>query len=105
LIDKRFFDGFDAHIIAPGFNVEKIKSFFKGKGKVGGVYAVYDLNYEPLYIGHSKDLGKRLPQHLHQNQLKGHFDRVLFISVKYAEKDLERQYIKEFNPLLNKYYR
>lgn len=100
---------FDQFIIAPGFEKEDIRKWFKENRNGQGVYTVFNRHFEPLYTGSTVDLERRLPAHLWKGQrlLEGYFDEVLFIGIKYIESGdpspAERQYIRELAPLLNKH--
>ncbi|MEM1506342.1 GIY-YIG nuclease family protein [Domibacillus sp. 8LH] len=99
---------FDDFITAPSFQREGIKEFFRGQSAKKGVYTIFNQQFEPMYVGSSIDLGRRLPAHLRKGQrkLEGHFDEVLFIGIKYVEGDVlskEKWFIRELNPKFNKY--
>ncbi|MDA2110311.1 GIY-YIG nuclease family protein [Bacillus cereus] len=103
-----FVDKFDKFIEAPKFDRLFIKRWFIENENGSGVYVIFNKQFEPLYVGCSKDLKTRLPSHLHKGKrkLEGYFDEVLFIGIKYTQGDptvLERKYIKKFEPLLNEY--
>lgn len=100
---------FDDFILAPSFKKTDIRQWFKEHENGRGVYAVFNRQFEPLYIGSSIDLKRRLPAHRNKGQrkLEGHFDEVLFIGIKYVEggdpSPKERQFIRELEPMLNRY--
>lgn len=103
-----FVTKFDKFITAPTFDKELIKEWFIENGNGKGVYVIFNKQFEPLYVGCSKDLKTRLPAHLHKGKrkLEGYFEEVLFIGLKHVKGDpsmLERNYIHEFEPLLNTY--
>lgn len=99
-----FFDNF---LLAPSFKRADIRKWFKENTNKKGVYAVFNQQFEPLYIGSSINMPKRIPDHLYQDKLKGHFDEVLFIGIKYTETGdpltEEMKFIRELQPKLNKY--
>ena len=100
---------FDDYIVTPGFNRRDISKWFTEKKHADykrGVYAILNYRLEVLYIGSSINLRKRIPEHLYQDKLTGHFQEVLLIGIKRVDGDvtsLEREYIRELNPKLNKY--
>ncbi len=100
---------FDDYIVTPGFNRTDISKWFSKNKKDGykrGVYAVLNYRLEVLYVGSSTNLRKRVPEHLYQDKLTGHFQEVLLIGIKNLKGDvtsLEREYIRLLNPKLNKY--
>lgn len=105
-----FSELFDDFILTPGFQRDDIKEWFneeEEKRNRKAVYGVFNKQFKPLYIGSSINPKRRLPEHLHQDKLEGHFDEVLFIGIKYVENgDLrseERQYIRKLKPMLNKH--
>jgi len=105
---KEFYTLFDQFIFAPRFKNSDIREWFKENTKEKGVYVVFSKKFEPLYIGSSIDLKRRLPAHRHKGQrkLEGHFDDVVFIGIKYVEGDtltVEKEYIRKLSPELNKY--
>ena len=101
---------FDDFIVAPGFNRSDITKWFKNnnhKENKRGVYGILNYQLEILYIGSSINLPNRVPHHLYQDKVKGHFQEVLLIGIRYVQGDvsvLEREYIREIRPKLNKYW-
>jgi excinuclease UvrABC nuclease subunit len=105
-MENENFLGFDDFIVAPHFDKESIQEWFHTNRNGKGVYAVYSKNFECLYVGATNNLKRRLPEHLKQDKLKGRFDDVLFIGIKYIEGDPltnEKQFIRKLEPTLNKY--
>jgi len=106
---NNFLGLFDEYIVAQGFNRSDISQWFnanKHKEINRGIYVILNYKLEILYIGSSIDLRKRLPEHLYQGKLSGYFQEVLLIGIKSVDGDvtiLERQYIRELKPKLNKY--
>lgn len=97
---------FDDFIPAPGFQRAEIKQWFQENKSGKAVYAIFNQQFEPMYVGSTIDLKRRLPQHRYQDKIKGHFDEVLFIGIKYVEGDPlgnEKRFIRELNPKFNKY--
>lgn len=98
---------FDDFIIAPNLDASNITEGFRGNDNRKGVYTVFNSHFEPLYIGSSKDLRRRLWEHRSKNMLKEHLSDILFIGIKYVESGdpspTERKYIRELKPLINKY--
>jgi hypothetical protein len=54
---------FDDFIVAPQFNRVDIKEYFRKNKRKKGVYAFINNRLEPLYIGSTIDLPKRIPHH------------------------------------------
>jgi len=67
-----------------------------------GVYVILDRNYEPQYVGHSKDLGRRLGDHLEQGNIPDarYFRTYRTRSTKEAQT-LERKLIGTLKPRHN----
>lgn len=106
---KEYYTLFDQFIFTPGFNSVDIRQWFKENAKERGVYVIFNQQLEPLYIGSSIDLKRRLPAHRYKGQrkLEGYFDKVLFIGIKHVEGDLlsvEKDYIRHLEPALNQYH-
>lgn len=100
-----YYTMFDDYIYMPAFNRADMRAWFKEKGTSKAVYVVFNTQLEPLYVGSSINLKHRLPQHLQQDKLTGHFDDVLFIGVRYYDNDLlslEKNFIHYLKPKLNK---
>lgn len=103
---KEFYTLFDQFIFSPRFKRADIRKWFKEHTEKRGVYVVFSKKFEPLYIGSSIDMPNRIPHHRYQDKLKGHFDDVVFIGIKYVEGDtltVEKEYIRKLSPELNKY--
>lgn len=98
---------FDDFIIAPSLEGSSITEGFRDSENRKGVYTVFNQHFEPLYIGSSKDLRRRLWEHRTKDKLKDHLGEVLFIGIKYIESGdpspAERKYIRELKPLLNRH--
>lgn len=98
---------FDDFIIAPSLEASDITEGFRDSENRKGVYTVFNKHFEPLYIGSSKDIKRRLWEHRSRGKLKDNLGKVLFIGIKYIENGdpspAERQYIRELAPLLNEH--
>jgi excinuclease UvrABC nuclease subunit len=107
MINIQFHALFDDFILVPSYQLKDLTEWFKKKPNGRGVYSIFDRHFNCLYIGSSLDLQRRLKHHVHRDHLKGHFEEVLFVGVRYmAEGDLqtiERKYIRNLSPMLNKY--
>lgn len=101
----QFHELFDDFGLVPSYDKPAVKAYCKEQRGKRGVYALFDQNFQCLYVGSSIDLKRRLDEHLYCNKLKGHQEEVLFVGVRYVqEKDVtvpERTYIRELNPKLN----
>lgn len=98
---------FDDFIVAPNLKSAEILKWFKEHDNGTGIYTIFNQQFQPLYVGCSVNLKRRLGQHRSQNKLEGHFDEVLFIGIKFVHEGdptpKERQFIRELKPLLNKH--
>lgn len=67
-----------------------------------GVYVILDRNYEPQYVGHSKNLARRLDDHLKQEDIPDsrYFRTYRTRSTKEAQV-LEKQLIRRLKPRHN----
>ncbi|MCK4796401.1 MAG: GIY-YIG nuclease family protein [Spirochaetes bacterium] len=79
------------------FSKKNINDFDNSKG----VYEIIDRNGNSKYVGKSNDIGRRLGEHLNNNDVKGgtHFRTYSKQGVP-AEK-LENQLIKKKKPTIN----
>ena len=74
-------------------------SRFKGRG---GVYVFYNLHHEPLYVGISNNVGKRVTEHL--GSKKGNKDIVHYIaSGKYVYVDVFYEEDKMYQEVYESY--
>lgn len=67
-----------------------------------GVYVILDRNHEPQYVGHSKNLARRLDDHLTQEDIPDarHFRTYRTQSTREAQT-LERQLVRKLKPRHN----
>ncbi|WP_445780389.1 excinuclease ABC subunit UvrC, partial [Shewanella sp.] len=93
--------------MSSGFNA---KSFLKTVTSAPGVYRMYDIRQQVIYVGKAKDLKKRLSSYFRSNipsvktqALVSHIDHI-DVTVTHSETDallLENDYIKQYMPKYN----
>lgn len=105
---KDFYTMFDDHIFAPSLNKELLREWLKANKGKALVYVIFDRNLAPIYVGSSEVFDKRISRHRRSSEVSKVLDDVVFVGIKYADEHedidvLERQYIHDFEPTLNKH--